>query len=554
MDNEKMTPSGEEKGLPELMPLDNEGTAETGSAFPEQNAADPADAAPAEADGTLPELANNEESADNRWLEELLKAPEAAEEISAAETAISPYAMSELSDLEFEKIMQEALSEDWDLDAAAEQTLAEPDPTPFLDNEYSDSGSADEDADQVSADAQTDAPTRPGDNADGSVPRKVRPRRKKGYGLFGLPHIASTAIWIALCLAIGISLGRWVWVCAADVLAFGRPDQDVTITITSADTLDSITEKLYDAGLIKYRSLFKMYAKLAQVEEKDKISVGTFELNTQYDYHALVGGMSATSSYRQTTEVTIPEGYTCAQIYALLEEKGVCSAADLEAYAMESEFSSYWFLEGVEKGTKYCLEGFLFPSTYQFYTDATPKHVFSKMLAAFEDQFDADLQAQIATLNETLTAMYKRNGLSQEYIDSHQFTVREVVIVASMIEKEAAHTGEMRNISSVIYNRLTNPSNYPYLNIDATIVYALGGKSDLTEEDKKLDSPYNTYLYAGLTPGPISNPSLFSLKAALDPTETSYYFYALDPTAEIREHKFFKTYKEHTDFLESLGY
>lgn len=489
----------------------------------------------------------NDPGEDTGWLEDLLKAPETSHEIQTDESAISPYSMSELADLEFEKIMQEAMSEEWNLDAAAEETLAEPDATPFLDDEYRDAFPSEEDA-PAAAEPYPEA-----DTDDGAVPRKVRPRRKKGYGLFGLPHIASTAIWVALCLAIGISLGRWIWVCAADVLAFGRPDQEVTVTITDEDNLDSITEKLYDAGLIKYRSLFKMYAQLAQVEEKGKISVGTFDLNTQYDYHALVSGMSATSSYRQTTEITIPEGYTCAQIYQLLEESGVCTVAELEAYASTSEFSSYWFLEDVEKGSKYCLEGYLFPDTYEFYTNATPQHVFSKLLSNFSSHFDEDLQTQIDTLNKTLTAMYKKNGLSQEYIDSHLFTVQEVVIVASMIEKEAAHSGEMRNISSVIYNRLTNPSNYPYLNIDATIVYALDGKTDLTAEDKEVDSPYNTYLYKGLTPGAICNPSLFSLKAALDPTSTSYYFYALDTSGEVREHKFFKTYKEHTDFLASQG-
>ena len=162
--------------------------------------------------------------------------------------------------------------------------------------------------------------------------------------------------------------------------------------------------------------------------------------------------------------------------------------------------------------------------------------------------------AQIETLNQRLAAKYRSHGFSQEYIDQHKITIKEVVIIASMIEKETAHTGEIRNISSVIYNRLTNPGNYPYLNIDATLVYALGGKKDLTAEDKKLDSPYNTYLYKGLTPGAIANPGLFSLKAALDPADTKYYFYALDPNAYPREHKFFTNYDDHKDFLASLGY
>jgi len=487
----------------------------------------------------------------DHWFDDLMRTPETGEEIGADEQAVASHDMPELSDMELEKIIQEAMAEDWDMDLS-DDILPEAEIAPYLDNEYVD----------ADTDVLYESPEEYGEDQaeeayeeyEETVTRKVRPKRKGGYGLFGLPHAVSTAIWAALILFIGISLGRVVWLCASDILAFGRQDRSVTITITDSDDLDSITEKLHNAGLIKYPELFKMYARLAKVEEKNKISAGTFELNTLYDYHALVSGMSATSSYRETVEVFIPEGYTCAQIYSLLEEKGVCNVQELEDYASESEFSSYWFLEGVQRGSKYCLEGFLFPDTYEFYTNDSPQRIFHKMLSRFDDQFTNDMEEKIDELNERLAAMYRANGLSQDYIDQHKMTVREIVIIASMIEKESAHSGEHKNISSVIYNRLADPTEYPYLNIDATIVYALGGKSDLTAEDKKFDSPYNTYLYKGLTPSAIANPGLFSLLAALDPADTKYYFYALDPNAEVRGHKFFRTYEEHKQFLASLGY
>ena len=474
----------------------------------------------------------------DNWFDSLTDKPEAGQEIGPDEQAVAPYDMADLSDIELEKIIQEAMAEEWDMD---DNIITEADNEPHPDNS------------NLVGDMYTEDAGEEYDDFEEAVPRKVRPKRKGGYGLFGIPHLLSTAIWAGLILFVGISLGRVLWLCAADILAFGRQEKSVTITITETDNLDSITNKLHNAGLIKYPELFKMYAKLAKVEEKDKISVGTFELNTLYDYHALVGGMSATSSYREVVEVFIPEGYTCAQIYALLEEKGVCTAAQMEEYASQSEFSSYEFLEGVQRGSKYCLEGFLFPDTYEFYTNDKPQRIFHKMLSRFDDQFTDEMEAQIDVLNERLAAKYRSHGLGQDYIDQHKITIKEVVIIASMIEKETAHTGEIRNISSVIYNRLTNPGNYPKLNIDATIVYALGGKTDLTEEDMKVDSPYNTYLYNGLTPGAISNPGLFSLKAALDPADTNYYFYALDPNAYPREHKFFTNYDDHKNFLASLG-
>ena len=116
-------------------------------------------------------------------------------------------------------------------------------------------------------------------------------------------------------------------------------------------------------------------------------------------------------------------------------------------------------------------------------------------------------------------------------------TFRKVVIIASMIEKETAGDGESYTISSVIYNRLTNPRNYPFLNIDATLIYALGGNIDpetgktkpLTSADLQMDHPYNTYTYTGLIPGPISNPGRNSLDAALDPLSTDYYYYVYNP-------------------------
>ena len=158
---------------------------------------------------------------------------------------------------------------------------------------------------------------------------------------------------------------------------------------------------------------------------------------------------------------------------------------------------------------------------------------------------------ELDALNERLVQMYRNNGYAEDFANARQLTLYQLVTIASMIEKETAHSGESPDIAAVIYNRLTNPGNYPYLNIDATLVYALGGKTDLTEEDKAVDSPYNTYKYEGLPPGPISNPGILSLKSALKPSSEKYYYYVLDPAAG--EHHFSKTYQEHLDFIASLG-
>ena len=359
---------------------------------------------------------------------------------------------------------------------------------------------------------------------------KGRPKRKKGEGLLGIPNLLVTFVWLALIVMIGVTLGRMLWICAADVLAFGREDKSVTLTIYEADTMDDIIDKLHDNGLIRYKSLFKLYADISDAEED--IKPGIYDLNTRYDYHALVNFMSPRSS-RQVITLTIPEGYTCRQIFSLLEENRICTAVDIAAYAADGELNDYWFLDGVERGSETCLEGYLFPDTYEFYKNSTPREALTRMLNNFEIKFSEEMRSQIDSINASFGTSY---------------TVREITIIASLIEKESAAPGESPKVSGVIYNRLFNwGSNPAYLNIDASIVYALDGKADLTREDLQMDHPYNTYTNIGLTPGPISNPGLASLQAALNPESHNYYYYVLNPSTGM--HQFSSTYEEHTGYV-----
>ena len=361
--------------------------------------------------------------------------------------------------------------------------------------------------------------------------RKGRPKRKKGEGLLGIPNILATVVWLALILVIGVTAGRMLWVCAADVLAFGREDKPVTITIYEADTMEDIVDKLHVNGLIRYKSLFNLYASISDAEED--IKPGIYDLNTRYDYHALVNFMTPKSS-REVVELTIPEGYTCQQIFALLEENRVCTAVDAAAYAANGELNDYWFLEGLERGTENCLEGYLFPDTYEFYKNSTPREALQRMLNNFEIKFTEEMRAQLDTLNGKLTKDY---------------TVREIVIVASLIEKESAAPSESPKVAGVIYNRLFNWGDNPkLLGIDAAIVYAQGG--DAEKIDTSIDHPYNTYRNPGLTPGPISNPGLASLKAALSPEMHNYFYYVLNPSTG--KHQFSTTQAEHNAWIDQF--
>ena len=378
--------------------------------------------------------------------------------------------------------------------------------------------------------------------------KKGRPRNRTGEGFWGIPNILVTVVWIAITVAIGITLGRMAWVCAADVLAFGREDKPVTLTITAADDIDSIANKLQQAGLIRYPGLFKLYCSFAV--DDGEIQPGIWDLNALYDYHALVNMMSP-SSQRSVVTVMIPEGSSCRQIFELLQEKRVCTVESLADYAANGDLEDYWFLEGLTRGSKYCLEGYLFPDTYEFYTNDSPANVLGKMLSNFDKRVDESLREKLTELNSHISDMMRKDGRNDDYIASHQFTMADVITVASLIEKETASAEEGYTIASVIYNRLFAWNGTPsYLNIDASVIYALDGKTDLTAEDLQVDSPYNTYTNTGLTPGPITNPGLSSIQAALEPQDTDYYYYVLDPETGV--HHFSRTLEEHEAFRASI--
>lgn len=504
------------------------------------------------------------------WLDEILGSADQQGELGPDILAVTSARLTHPDDMELEKI----LAEDWDsvpdldktqenFDTTAlfpiessdakeptEETVLEETPEESFSAEeiiaeFSDNGDKPENADigdtmffqpvtePQQEETTPDVPQEPVSEKEEPAPeqvrvRKIRPAPKKGYGLLGIPHILSTFVWLGIILLIGLTLGRSLWAGITDLMAFGKPDQQITITITDSEVLvlpdgtkvvniDAISNKLKDAGLIANPQWFTLFASKLTDKAND-IDIGTYTLNTKYDYNAIINNMQQLEGARKEVEILIPEGYTCAQIFALLQEKDVCTAEELEAYLEEIckpgkdgsyAFEDYWFLEDTPRKGKYWLEGYLFPDTYRFYVDDDPENVIKKFLDGFDFRFTDKMRNDLETLEE-------RTGMD--------LTIHEVIIIASMIEKETAGVNDSYLISSVIRNRLTDNQVW-HLNIDATIYYALGGNIDpvtglpkpLTKEDMEMDHPYNTYKYTGLPPGAISNPGRNSLDAALNP-------------------------------------
>lgn len=346
----------------------------------------------------------------------------------------------------------------------------------------------------------------------------VQFRKERRVGILG------GIMYFIFIVAVSTLLACVCWFAATDVLALGKPEETVEITVPEGYDIDSLAQILYENGVINYRGLFKFYGGFANVE--DKVKEGTYLLYTNYDYRAIVSGLTPAGGTRVSVSVTIPEGYTLMQTFNLLEERGVCKADKLWDCATNYDFD-YDFLDSSTLGETKRLEGYLFPDTYEFYIGQDADAVIKKFLSNFNNRFDDDLIARAESLG---------------------YTMDEIVTVASLIEEEAAGDEDRAMIASVIYNRL-NSSSFPYLQFDSTINYVINETGE--DFSTELDSPYNTYKYEGLPVGAISNPGMAAIKAALYPEETSYYYYALDIYGE---HRFFNSYDGFLAFVNSSDY
>ena len=384
------------------------------------------------------------------------------------------------------------------------------------------------------ADLTVDQETQP----ESQEPEKKRPR---------LPSGIRVLLYVCCVLAVAVLLAVAVWRCADDVLSLTKEDAEVTVSIPDGATISQIAGELKSKGLVRYETLFKFYCWASHAEKT--IEPGTYTLNSRYDYHALVSNMIEASPDRAVVEVTIPEGYECEDIFRLLEADGVCSYQDLADTAASYEFA-YDFLQEIPYGSENRLEGYLFPDTYQFYMGDDPENVIDRFLRNFDNKFTSDLYDALDALNDRLAQRMRTNGFTETEITDGRLSLYDLITVASLVEKETAKTSESASIASVIYNRLCSKL-YPCLEIDATIQYALAERKEvLSNADKGVISPYNTYTNAGLPAGPIANPGMNSIRAALYPAETDYYFYALDTTGV---HHFSETYYEHQNFLNELA-
>lgn len=361
--------------------------------------------------------------------------------------------------------------------------------------------------------------------------------------------LAGGALYFLFVISVSIILACLAWAAATDVLGFKSSDTVAQITldkdrftykevkVTDDDgniktkkihyaDMSYVADQLKDNGIIKYKWLFKLFGSVYNADEK--IDPGTYELKAIYDYKALVKKMTSGSAAMVTKKITFPEGYTMRQIFKKLDAEGVCDYDELMDAAANSTFN-YSFLEGTEKGDANRLEGFLFPDTYEFYEGMPAATAINKLLEVFH---------------------YKMTAEMLEWQEESGYTMREIVTIASMIEKEAANDTEQYTIASVIYNRLKK--DWP-LQIDSTTLYEYPDHEGApTAEMLAKDSPYNTRISKGLPPSPICSPGITSIRAALQPSSTNYMYYALNTATG--QHEFFKTADAFNAFVATQNY
>lgn len=359
-------------------------------------------------------------------------------------------------------------------------------------------------------------------------------------------------MYLVFILCVSVVLACFAWMAASDALALNKDGVSATISlpteifetvteevsddegnitglreVTKAD-IDFVSSALKESGIIQYEWLFKLFCRLSDADKK--MDPGTYELRSNLDYRAIIKKMQAGSGAAVTVDVMIPEGYTMHQIFRLLEENGVASYEELMYSAANSSFN-YSFLDQNKAGDASRLEGYLFPDTYQFYVGMQASSAINKLLSNFNSKITADMQKQ---LSET------------------GFSLKEIVTIASLIEKEAAvdlgtDIDERTLVSSVIYNRLRSGMT---LGLESSILYIHQDyEGSPTSEMLTEDSPYNTNINLGLPPTPICNPSLAAMNAALNPAETNYYYFYYDNEAGYS--RFFTYYNDFLAFVET---
>lgn len=328
-------------------------------------------------------------------------------------------------------------------------------------------------------------------------------------------------ITIAVLLLIVIAI---IWKVNSCISSIYKPydvndDTEYTIDIVEGSGASDVAKILYENKIIRNGTAFKEVLKDMDLEKHIKSGKFTVKRSMTLEEIAnIVAGKSENSdnSADETIKVTIPEGFELTRIAQRLEEKGLVSSEDFlnECRNLDKFKDNFNFLTSIDNDS---LEGFLFPATYEIKKGSSSEEIVTMMLKAFENIYN------------------KLNA------DGDIYDLNSLITLASIVEREAKLEEERPIIAKVFLNRIEKNIR---LQSCATIQYALGErKANLSNEDLKIDSPFNTYTHNGLPPAPICNPGEASIVASMNPADVDYLYFVVKPGSD-GAHNFSSDYNE----------
>lgn len=339
-------------------------------------------------------------------------------------------------------------------------------------------------------------------------------------------------ILFRLVLVVVLAGALWFgWIFASEAYLSVPAGELVHIEIVSTD-LEAVSAELRAKGIIPSSFRYRMYQSLFAADAKTK--AGSYALRPGTAYRDLVRAL-ALGPARREVQLTIIEGWTVDEIAALLDQQekvNIKTTAELVGRSVDKQpFASrlrndFPFLQNLPPNRS--LEGYLFPDTYRVWADQLPDSLVLKQLQEFSDKFGKALPGPASEPLKTLD---------------------DVVILASIIEGEVRNPEDMKIVAGIFLNRLRIGMR---LQTDASINYYTGsGRSRSTSADLQLDTPYNSYKYAGLPPSPVGNPGGNAIQAVLDPAKTEYFYFLTDAQGRVY---YAKTLDEHAENRRKAGF
>ncbi len=296
-----------------------------------------------------------------------------------------------------------------------------------------------------------------------------------------------------------------------------NPNQfgDKEFEIKKGEGVRLITDNLVAQGFLEKPFWFKVY--VAASGNKTKFVDGVYDLKTSMSIKELIVALTNAQNSNKEINITLLEGWTGEQMDDYLAKQNLIQPGDFLDYG--NKYSEKTFLFLIDRPKKASLEGYLYPDTYRIYEQTSVAVIVDKMLANFDNKLTDEFRKEA-----------KKQGRS----------IFEVVTLASIVEREMFGYENRRKVADIFLKRLKIGMA---LQSDATVNYVTQkGQAAPSSEDIKVDNPYNTYKYPGLPPGPISNPSIESIKAVLYPEDTEYWYFLNTPDGDII---FSENYDEH---------